>query len=528
MTESENYCTYVCSRGLLKACNIHDGSPNSSSSNINYLNPTSVKENDTLYICNKAIRNFVENFFQQITKPFILISGDSDETIFHEVISTDLFDKIVNSPLLIHWFSQNCVISHPKITRMPIGLDYHTVANNNYWWNNNIRLSPKGQENELIDLQNNSKPFWERIPKVYSDCHFRYDRFGDRKTAIEKISAQPNQLLVMQQSLMIRMDTWKQFAQHAFVLSPHGNGLDCHRTWETLILGSIPVMRTSGLDSLFSELPVLIVKEWEDVNEELLLKTINEFRSKQFNYSKLKLQYWLDLINLKKNINSLNMVWESNDKHNYDIHINNNIGQITLNNRIGQFLFKCVQDDNLKTFLEIGTWNGLGSTKCIIDGLKLRKSDYVFYSLECNFEKCGDAQKYYLNIPNVHILNEVLFNDIPPNLYDIFPQLITNKTFEHWNHIDLENMRDKPLFLNRPDLPIMFDMILLDGGEFTTYFEYQMIKDRCKILLLDDSNVDKCKKIVDDILSQPNKWKVIFNDNERNGTFGCVRIDLAK
>jgi hypothetical protein len=59
------------------------------------------------------------------------------------------------------------------------------------------------------------------------------------------------------------------------------------------------------------------------------------------------------------------------------------------------------------------------------------------------------------------------------------------------------------LFLNKPNLPKVFDVILLDGGEFTTYYEFQLLKNRCKILMLDDINVDKCKLIVSEILADP-------------------------
>jgi hypothetical protein len=49
-----------------------------------------------------------------------------------------------------------------------------------------------------------------------------------------------------------------------FVPSPAGNGLDCHRTWEALYLGSVPVVLRKdfcGDDSW----PVLIVDSWDDV-----------------------------------------------------------------------------------------------------------------------------------------------------------------------------------------------------------------------------------------------------------------------
>lgn len=50
-----------------------------------------------------------------------------------------------------------------------------------------------------------------------------------------------------------------------FSLSPQGNGLDCHRTWEALYLGSVPVVLQGTLDpSLVSSLPILEVADWND------------------------------------------------------------------------------------------------------------------------------------------------------------------------------------------------------------------------------------------------------------------------
>ena len=81
------------------------------------------------------------------------------------------------------------------------------------------------------------------------------------------------------------------------MISPHGNGLDCHRTWEALCLNCIPIVKTSPLDNLYIDLPVLIVNEWNDISMELLEKTANDFKDKTFNYDKLTLQYWMDKIN---------------------------------------------------------------------------------------------------------------------------------------------------------------------------------------------------------------------------------------
>jgi hypothetical protein len=208
-------------------------------------------------------------------------------------------------------------------------------------------------------------------------------------------------------------------------------------------------------------------------------------------------------------------MWENNDKKNYDYHKGQNIGQIC-NDKFSNEITKYASNSNYKTFLEIGTWNGLGSTRAFSTGFINRNDDYIFYSLECNKEKHADASKLYTNNDKIHILNEVIWNEEPSDFYKIFPQCLTNRIYKHWNEVDIINKKKCNLFLNRPNLPAIFDIILLDGGEFTTYYEFQILKNKCKILMLDDINVDKCKLIVKEIESDPN-WQIIQREKTRNG-----------
>jgi hypothetical protein len=60
---------------------------------------------------------------------------------------------------------------------------------------------------------------------------------------------------------------WQRYAQYPFVVSAKGNGLDSHRTWELLYLGCIVITKSSSLDPLFSELPVVIVDDWKEVRD---------------------------------------------------------------------------------------------------------------------------------------------------------------------------------------------------------------------------------------------------------------------
>jgi hypothetical protein len=215
-------------------------------------------------------------------------------------------------------------------------------------------------------------------------------------------------------------------------------------------------------------------------------------------------------------------MWDPGDKNAFLGDAAKNIGQININNQIGKLLYHIAKSDSNSNFLEIGTWNGLGSTKCIVEGLIARKTPYKFYSLECNSEKRDLASKYYSSYPDVQILSEVLLNEMPNDIYEIFPELKDSPTFQYWNKVDFDNMKDKPLFLKRESLPQIFDLVLLDGGEFTTWYEYLQIKDRCKYLALDDTKASKCKRIREEILTDSN-WTVLLDSDERNGTMVAIK-----
>ena len=65
----------------------------------------------------------------------------------------------------------------------------------------------------------------------------------------------------------------RALANSRFVLSPAGNGYDCHRTWEAMYLGAIPIVRRAHWPFMGLNLPVLVVDEWRD----LLAQDLDKF-----------------------------------------------------------------------------------------------------------------------------------------------------------------------------------------------------------------------------------------------------------
>ena len=293
----ENECQMVSSRGLLKSCTIHSKNPQSSCNNdTTYLDNMRQHKNMSVYVCTHLLTYFVSSILPKIAMPFYLVSGDSDLDVQKEGLSPELFTKLVESTYLIKWFAQNITDPPaPKVFQLPIGLDYHTISNDpNHWWKmHNEGSNPVEQESILINLRQSMKPFDERTCKIFSNVHHNLDRYGDRGSAIGALYNKPD-LIENATTFLSRTQTWGDMCKNSFVLSPFGNGYDCHRTWEALCLGAIPIVRAKQFKSLFADLPVLNVDEWSDVTPELLQNTLREFKQRNFNYEKLTLKYWTD------------------------------------------------------------------------------------------------------------------------------------------------------------------------------------------------------------------------------------------
>lgn len=299
----ENNNIYVSSRGLLKSCDYFSLTPQSSIRQLyNYPPLETIKnmKNPRIYICSSAIPHFINAMLPFIEFSFILVSGDCDETIPDEILDANTLLKLLNDNRLVHWFCQNMTIDHHKITRIPIGLDYHTLTQRPLW---GPISSCEDQEKMLTMIKNKSVPFWNRNVKCYANFQFSMNtKLGyDRKNAFAKIN---KELVYYEDNKVSRLITWNKQKDFAFVICPHGGGLDCHRNWEALCLGCIPIVKTSPINYLYNDLPVLIVKEWNEISQELLNNTITEFKRKfknnEYNMDKIKLSYWINLINSYK------------------------------------------------------------------------------------------------------------------------------------------------------------------------------------------------------------------------------------
>ena len=91
-------------------------------------------------------------------------------------------------------------------------------------------------------------------------------------------------------------------ASHKFVISPRGNGVDCHRTWEALYLRTIPIVERSTHMNEFSDLPIFFVNSWDEICYNKLNKFYKKVENELFNLDKMKISYWRKAISEKLSV----------------------------------------------------------------------------------------------------------------------------------------------------------------------------------------------------------------------------------
>ena len=86
---------------------------------------------------------------------------------------------------------------------------------------------------------------------------------------------------------------FKMLPQYKFIVSPEGNGIDCHRHYEALMAGCIPIIEDSELvRQKYGDTPILYTRDYSEINETYLLEKYEEMLNKTWDFSKLFLGYW--------------------------------------------------------------------------------------------------------------------------------------------------------------------------------------------------------------------------------------------
>ncbi|CAF3683834.1 unnamed protein product [Rotaria socialis] len=289
-----------------------------------------------VYVRIWAIDEFFKNVYPHLKSSFVLITGEGD------VSSPSHLNYLEESnSKIIHWFGQNGqfdVSRVKKFTHIPIGINCYEMASAirgvhsqqsnhsssqvfgdideplryiqpldvSYRIKNDISL-PESATGKLVlinfDKTTDGTGLRSQIWKDFCEVNESFP-FVEcfRKPSGVSISSLPS--------------IYARNRQYPFWLSPRGNGIDCHRTWEALYLDIIPIVWNSSLNILYEHLPVLIIDDHRTLTEAFLQKKLQEITEKKlsasksgtfYQYEKLRNAYWRHLIMKKSRYQAINM-----------------------------------------------------------------------------------------------------------------------------------------------------------------------------------------------------------------------------
>lgn len=236
-----------------------------------------------VFISAARLEEFVNSILPDIINPFILITHQSDTNI-----TMDLkWQTIANNKYIFHWFAQNCTLEHSKVTPLPIGLEdawrHNTGALKDYkksFFRQYSRIIQNKKTEVLLGFSLGTNP----------DSRFACYRAFWRNPILHEIYTSPNAHLYR-----------KLLEKSMFVASPSGNGLDCHRTWEAMYMGTIPLVEDNYMNRYFASLglPLICISDWREVAnwDENKCKQIYDDTMQKSNTDALKLDYWISLFN---------------------------------------------------------------------------------------------------------------------------------------------------------------------------------------------------------------------------------------
>jgi hypothetical protein len=265
---------------------------------IDIINSTT-KDKNIIFIRNGSSRKIHDldifaYYLSLIKYPVILITTDGDRPSPSSYDFNKTVNPLLKSNMIIKWYTQNYdkSIIHPKLTYIPIGFDLHTSR----WL---IKNSISEKINYMINARISSSKEKRINNLVLCDAHNSISH--PERIEMHKILIN-NKKIIFCKNMLPFNDITRLYNKYNFVLSPRGNGVDCHRTWELFLAGVIVITRTSSIDDIYlkNNLPVVILQKWDELNHDIenkLKKWYDDHIHKtSFDniITRLTFEYWLN------------------------------------------------------------------------------------------------------------------------------------------------------------------------------------------------------------------------------------------
>ena len=235
-----------------------------------HFNPAEVKPGNIIFVRDAVY--YFKHVHPKIEVPYIIITSGEYLDTFQES-----FFKHADHKNIIAWFTVHpCKKFHPKVFPIALGIIQYP------------ELYEKREEVHKTFLKYRKSKKERLLYMNFTDWK-NPERKKVRDIFIEKPFCDHGGACPFTQYI-------KDVAHHKFVISPPGLGPDCYRIYESLLVGTIPVVKHSYLDWLYEGLPVLFIDDWNEVTQEFLEQKYAEITSRKYDPKKLYMEYWIEPI----------------------------------------------------------------------------------------------------------------------------------------------------------------------------------------------------------------------------------------
>lgn len=235
-------------------------------------NTRAYKNNDIVF-CKTDCVNILFRELEKFNGNITLITHQSDYPI-----DANLF--LHRPPCIKKWFAQNVNYQHPDLIPIPIGIENHAGPSKG------TRIDLDFVEKEL-PVKNKNKE-----PKIY--CNFA-DTHPNRANVRNLLKSSSK--VFTAQNILSSAEYHREMSNYLFVASPRGNGIDCHRTWEAMLVGSIPIVERHFMYDSYPTLPIVQIDSWNEVLKDgFLEEQARILIKKRLDYGPVYMPYWKDKI----------------------------------------------------------------------------------------------------------------------------------------------------------------------------------------------------------------------------------------
>lgn len=258
-----NYSDYICGERFAKL------------SDLQYRPGNKIPDDNLLVYCRSDdIEQCLSAISENKKNRYVLISHNGDRNVNQDIVNS-------RPGNIHHWFAQNANAIATGFEGLPIGIS-------NPEWG---ELGSISQVENVANQKVNPSRWLYYGVNLETNISERTDMW---KHIVSTFSSEQQ---FTHGTKIPRIGFLTECSNSKYIVSPPGNGIDCHRTWEALYLGRVPIVKRSHAMSYFRNLPILFYEKPQDIT--LAVLEANEHLVQRFYEHDLRrmfMSYWIDKI----------------------------------------------------------------------------------------------------------------------------------------------------------------------------------------------------------------------------------------